>query len=1017
MSLYLRKYCFICFILWGTIYSLVAQNNQFLAYTVEDGLPQSQVYDIIQDNIGYLWLGTQGGGISRFNGKDFKTWNKGHGLLSNYIHALNFTNDTLFIGSKEGLTIKTKKSFVSYKSPQINKIYRDNNNIYLATSLGIYQYFKNSGVTKLRLHPKLDTNRINDIYYDGNLYWIATYNGLWKLKSMNSNSSRIDKHSIYNFTSIVGYKNKIFAASFNKGVLIIDPMSQKKPNRWVSKPLRINNIAVHNKDEIWIATDTDGIVILNADNYRVKRWINQKNSFTVSHIRKSISDRQSNIWVATSGGGVYKYFQNNFIHYNKDSGLKGNQIYAVHAVKNNIWASNSETGLIKIDSTGIEHVPTDKYFNNIKFKTIASDTDGNVWLGSESKGILLKQFTIIDSLVIDTEKKKRTILDTIRKIVYKNHIINTKKGLPSNWIRHIVVDTTHNNNTIWVATYSSGIIKFSYDTKKKRLKNVKRYTKKDGIKDLKIMVLKIDDIGRVWYTTQNGDIGYIDKNKVSHFGNVINEQSSINNIIFYKNSIFIGSAGNGVWKSNLTNDIKFEKLKGLKSLYSDNIYQMIVDHQHNLWVGSEQGVDKVLLNKNNDIVDVFHYGRNDGFLGIETCLNAITKDKKDNLWFGTIYGLSKYDPLETTKKTIKPKLFFEDIEVSYQSIDSININEYSKNNNILKLKSKQTELSFSYKTIDLDHPNEVQYRFKLNHSAWSPWSLDKKQNFAGLTFGNYSFSAQSRNYRWEESDPITFNFMIDSPLHKKSWYQAVVFTTAILFLALLALLYLRRVRLKNKEERELLQMQNHLLSLEQKALRLQMNPHFIFNVLNGIKAMGTNDPVKMNTTINTFATLLREILHNSRKNDITLDQEIKTLKHYIEVEQLMTNKTFTSDISITSDIDPEEILIPPMLIQPFVENSIRHGILKGNKHGVLNILFHTDEDFLYCTIKDNGQGIFQSQKTKPKTDHQSMALTVTTERLESISGKDSLEIKEIYNTDNTVAGTQITFKIPLQTDF
>ncbi|MBQ0740580.1 hypothetical protein J9332_40515, partial [Aquimarina celericrescens] len=91
----------------------------------------------------------------------------------------------------------------------------------------------------------------------------------------------------------------------------------------------------------------------------------------------------------------------------------------------------------------------------------------------------------------------------------------------------------------------------------------------------------------------------------------------------------------------------------------------------------------------------------------------------------------------------------------------------------------QTELSFSYKTVDLDHPNDVQYRWKLNSSAWSPWSTDNKQNLAGLAYGAHYFSAQSRNYRWEESDIITFNFFIDSPVYEKLWFQLTVISLII----------------------------------------------------------------------------------------------------------------------------------------------------------------------------------------------------------------------------------------------
>ncbi len=1010
---------FLLILISNCISHISAQNNQLRAYTLEDGLPQSQVYDIIQDQVGYLWLGTQGGGLCRFNGNDFEIWNENDGLQSNYIHSLAFVNDSLFIGTKNGLSIKTKNKFTNLESPRINKICQIANKIYLATNIGIYEYRKKQGLTKINLNAKINTSIINDIVFDGRLYWLATNKGLWKLNNLQQKASILERHSAYEYTAAIFHRNKVYAAAFNRGILVLNTNAKTYGNQWIRKPVRVTNISLHNDNELWFATDNDGVTIIDAIEHTVKKKINRKNGLAVSHTRKSILDRQSNIWIATSGGGFYKYFQNNFMHYDQNTGLKSNRVYAVHATKSGIWASNSEVGLVHIDSFGIHHIPQEERLSDVKIKTLTSDRRGNIWAGTEGKGILYKEVHKIDSIIRDTISNKNlratTIIktDTITKMVFKNHIIDTDKGLLSDWIRTIQVV----GRTIWVASYSTGIAKLTYDPKKGRIISSKKFTQKSGIKDLQIRDMKQDSLGKIWYATQNGHLGYIHRNRVTHLGNVLNQTTAISTLLFHKNKLYIGTAGRGIWWSDLGKNISFKKLKGRKRPYSDNIYQMIFDEKNNLWAGSERGVDRIELNQSNDIVDIFHFGRNDGFLGIETCLNAVTKDNQGNLWFGAIYGLTKYQPTETTKTTIKPSIHFEDVEVAYRSVDSIQLNTWVNSDHILKLSPNQTELSFSYKTIDLDHPNDVEYRWKLNTSEWSPWSSDNKQNLAGLAYGGHSFTAQSRNYRWEESDPISFRFFIDSPIYEKPWFQLTVLGGIILILGGYGFSYIRRVKRKNKIVRERLQMQNHLLSLEQKALRLQMNPHFIFNALNGIKAMGTSNPIRMNTTINTFATLLRETLYNSRKDHITLGQEIQTIKHYIEIEQLMSNKPFTYDIVIDSDFDPEEILIPPMLIQPFIENAIRHGILKGNREGKLKVQFHTTEDFLHCTILDNGQGIFQSQKNKAKTDHQSMALTVTRERLESISGKDSLHIKEIIKDGNCVAGTEIMFKIPLQTDY
>jgi hypothetical protein len=467
----------------------------------------------------------------------------------------------------------------------------------------------------------------------------------------------------------------------------------------------------------------------------------------------------------------------------------------------------------------------------------------------------------------------------------------------------------------------------------------------------------------------------------------------------------------------LSKELKFQQLQGEKELYSDNIYQLIFDANGTLWAGSEGGVDQITLDKKNEIQDVIHYGRNDGFLGIETCHNAITKDTEGNLWFGTIYGLTKYAPPTSEQQSSKPQLHFEDIEVAYQSLDSIDLQAWTNSDKQLQLTQDKNHLAFRFRTVDLDNPEAIVYRYKFDKDNWSPWTKESKITFGGLDYGDHTFVAQSRNKDWLESDQIGFQFHVIQPLYKKTWFKNLVWTILGLIIIYIVYTYIKRVKAKNRAIRERLQLENHLLSLEQKALRLQMNPHFIFNVLNGIKAMSRNDITKMDKTINTFAVLLRETLTNSRKDSITLAQEIKTLTNYVEVERLMASKDFTYKIDLQSDLDPEEVLIPPMLIQPFVENAIRHGIMPLQRPGDLQVVFKTDTNFLYATITDNGIGIQQSKQNKPTTDHQSMALQVTKERIESLAGRNTLTIEDVSEKDATLAGTKISFKIPLETEF
>lgn len=423
------------------------------------------------------------------------------------------------------------------------------------------------------------------------------------------------------------------------------------------------------------------------------------------------------------------------------------------------------------------------------------------------------------------------------------------------------------------------------------------------------------------------------------------------------------------------------------------------------WVVSEdEGIEVLDVN--------FNFVRNINKYNTLTT-NKITnvfQDNENNTWVSTkdkgVYFIKSDKSVQK-----KPTISFENIQVVFTTLDSININNYNKT---LQLPADKNHISFSYKTININNSNKLEYRYTLNDKK-SPWSTKSAIDLAYLAPGNYTFLAQSRVGK-TESDPIEFSFFIDTPIYKKSLFIWSSVGLACLILTLIIWSYIRRIQTKNKAKVAKLELENHLISLEQKALQLQMNPHFIFNVLNGIKALGNSGKsAELNTTISKFATLLRGVLHNSRQEEISLAEEITTLKNYIELEQQMNSNTFEYSITTNLTIDSEEILIPPMLIQPFVENSIKHGI-SSVENGKIEINFSVKKDLLHCEIVDNGIGIHQSKELKKVSSHKSVALKVTQERIQNLSKKSTISINEIYNEEKII-GTKVLFKIPLKTDF
>ena len=255
------KFTYHLFLLYFLTSSLAySQNKQLRAYTLEDGLPQSQVYALSQDEKGYLWLGTQGGGLARFDGKDFKVYNESNGVASNYIQAIKAANDTLFIGTKKGLTIKIKDQFYNMNGPQVNDILRFKNTVFLLTNKGLYTITNNESISQVKLKTELDNAELLDMVFDGNHYWIATNNGLWKLSDLKNDAVTLIQLDFGNYTSLTLFESKLFASTFSSGTLVIDHQNFEDADL-IRSPSRINNTSIQNGNQLWIATDNNGIAV------------------------------------------------------------------------------------------------------------------------------------------------------------------------------------------------------------------------------------------------------------------------------------------------------------------------------------------------------------------------------------------------------------------------------------------------------------------------------------------------------------------------------------------------------------------------------------------------------------------------------------------------------------------------------------------------------------------------------------------------------------------------------------
>ena len=242
--------------------------------------------------------------------------------------------------------------------------------------------------------------------------------------------------------------------------------------------------------------------------------------------------------------------------------------------------------------------------------------------------------------------------------------------------------------------------------------------------------------------------------------------------------------------------------------------------------------------------------------------------------------------------------------------------------------------------------------------------------------------------------------------------RTMVFAIGGIFIILLmlGLLFLRQNKLKNE---------HHNVVLGQKLLRSQMNPHFIFNSLANIQEFIWNkDPLTANEYLSSFSKLVRLILENSRNDFVSVENEISTLENYLNLQKLRYRDKLEYTIYVDPKIDEENMLIPPMLVQPFIENSIEHGISQKETTGHVDVRFFIENDKINIEVKDDGIGFKKSSELKKNkiTDHQSLAMTITRERLlmhyKKYKRKIELSISDLTDERNQVKGALVMFGIP-----
>ncbi len=554
--------------------------------------------------------------------------------------------------------------------------------------------------------------------------------------------------------------------------------------------------------------------------------------------------------------------------------------------------------------------------------------------------------------------------------------------------------------------------------------------------------MTIDNKGNYWVgTRRNGILVYNPVNKAIWTPDKnLFEPHIINALQFdgKNNCVWVGTHTAGLFNVDI-NSKTFTRMRrddsSPNSFHSSLINDITQDKKNNLWVTMlEGGIAKYLISEPPG-KGVTNYELQNGLP--DNNVYGVTAGEDDDIWFTTSKGIglitadgqlksffnkenglpySKFQqsiaclPGRKIASTVENSLFCFDINMVTRPHQSTLIINQVLLRDSVQIKNINHKFQFNQNTIRLDFvmidfvsPAAIEYFYMLDgvDKDWVSNGKQRSVRYSGLHPGKYIFKVKARNANGEFSNQMAeWKFEIKPPFWK-TWWFLLISTLLIGYLTF----YFARDRINKIKQREKFksEYERKIAEMEMQALRAQMNPHFMFNSLNSINNfILKNDPDNASGYLTKFSRLMRLILDNSRNEWVLLENELKALELYVELEAVRFDNAFTYTIEVTQDISVETVMVPPLLIQPYAENAIWHGLLhRKEPGGKLDVRLWKNDGKLYIEIEDNGVGRDEAKRLKSKTatKQKSHGMKITAERMDIVN--------KVYNVDAGVVVTDL----------
>ncbi|WP_345159261.1 ligand-binding sensor domain-containing protein [Pontibacter saemangeumensis] len=925
-----------------------AQQYNFRSWTLEQGLPQSQITAILQDHQGFLWLGTRGG-LSRFDGINFHTYTEQDGLPSHNISTLfQDSQGRLWIGTADaGVVLYNGSSFQQVGAKQglpagpVNAISEDSlGRMWLATSQGAY--FGTAGA--FELYAALPKEAYTAIRHtaDGALWAGTRENGLYKVAG-----AQASRFTIYN-SALPG--NSITALSIgpdgtlwigtDMGPAKIQEGALDAPTlpRVVSTPA-VSGFTHDRHGNVWVGLVRNGLLKYDGKRYT---HITRRHGLRTPRISSLASDTEGNIWIGTNGYGLQQYKSPWFVHYFDFGDMSEPRITALACDSSGtMWMGTDEGKLASMRRNRPDWRTNTPWPEGTTLYGIYPKNRKETWVSSSNGAWLLRPDTVLHFTVA--------------------------AGLPSSEVFQATADTA---GTMWFAT-AGGLAYF-------RDSVFVPVASPTGI-PFKTNCVFRDSKNRIWVGTEESIYKVEGQELIPPPGLQGISFTEVNSITEDKlGNLYFAGFNQGILMLGSNGARLFAAKDGLPTVAINTLF---ADRHDNLWVATSRNLLKIRLPqlRRNGKLNYRTYASQNGFRGLEVCDNAMAQSPDGTMWFGTTKGLTQYLPKMDRRNATYPKVMLTEVML-YSKPTDWNALGYTTDSvtglpTNLRLPYTQNYLSFDFHAICLSGPEQVRYRYRLVgfDEQWSPPVEQSFTTYANLSPGTYTFELLARNNDgfWA-AEPVVYTFSIVPPIWRREWFIGVlllVIAGSVLSVVRLrerslvkmnSLLEMRvshRTRLlerKNREKEMLLQEIHH---------RVKNNLQIVISMLN-LQARHVQDPQAaevmqaIRSRVRSMSILHERLYQHAELDCIDLEEYFEEICESLYAAYGVSTRRIALELHMPQiKVNIDSAITLGLIVNELVSNSLKYAFPDG-RTGVLRIeLAQHDAAQYTLTVSDNGQGM------------------------------------------------------------